>query len=178
TQRMYAVSHARLDWVPRVADLARRRPPRLRAEAVARDGPLARQGHAGVQGLRDGQGRPPGGAADGDRDDDDRLTDADARERDRRLTTHDAPAAPPAARRGGDARRAPRRAAEPADRDARVGLAGAGRHVRVPPPARPLAQPAAAGVEAAPDHLRRRRAVPDVADGLVLRGPAAVAADR
>ena len=50
-------------------------------------------------------------------------------------------------------------------------------HVRVPPPAHPLAEQAAAGGQAPPDHVRCRRAVPDVADRLALRRDRDHAAD-
>ena len=44
------------------------------------------------------------------------------------------------------------------------------RHVRVPSPHHPLAEPAAARGETASRHARRRRAVPHLADGVALRG--------
>ena len=102
---------------------------------------------------------------------------AAARARPHDLETDEAAAPSPRARRRGDARRASRRAAQPHLRGGRRARARARLHVRVPPPAHPLAEQAAAGGQAPPDHVRCRRAVPDLADRLALRGDRDHAAD-
>ena len=139
------------------------------------DGPLARTRHARVQGVGDRQrprrraGRPAGF----DRHDpghDARAADASARARPHRVENREAAAPSPRARRRGDARRAPRRATQPHLRGRRRARARADLHVRLPPPNHPLAEPAAPGGQASSDHVRGRRAVPDLADGLPVRG--------
>src|SRR6185437_5406890 len=122
-----------LDRPPRAPPAPPRGAPPVRAEAAARDGPLTRQGHAGVQGLRHRHG--PAGRACGAPDD-----DADARERAHLLARREASPAPPGARRGGDARRAPRRAPQAHLHLPRGARARARRHLLVPPPHRSLAE--------------------------------------
>ena len=149
------------------------------AEAAARDRPLARHGHARVQGLGHGQGRrrrgpcshrlsqelppadePAGRAAAAERASATRLLASAAH-------GPEASAASPAARRGGDARRAPRRAAHAdPDRLPRRARRRLRRRLRLPRHADRLADAAAPGRQDSSITLGVDRAVHDLGQGL------------
>src|SRR5581483_9425154 len=159
-KRCYSRAHERFDPA-----LAHRLDPLDRAAALRRqassgDRSLARFGHAGVQGLHHRQhagGSSRAAAAAGD--DDRSFGDAERTRARDRLAGHETPAPPPRLRRGGDARRAPGRAALADLHHARRGRRVLDRRVRLPRPRARLAEPAASGRPPPGDDARRHGAV-------------------
>src|ERR687887_185126 len=123
--------------------------PALRREAAPGDRTLAREGHAGVQGLGLRQGRRAAAARVRRRRASRRHAGHDRACRPPRARSrlaekaHEAPA-PPRPRRRGDPRRAPRRAADPDHHLARRARRHDDRGVRLPPSPHQVARTAAA----------------------------------
>src|SRR5215218_5046279 len=187
-QTGYARRHAVRHRSHRADHPPARRPDRVRPEAPARDGTIARPRYARVQRLdlrsrrrrRRSRARPGGAPVlHGEPRRDGRRAAARARARERpdRLARATAPAAP-GPRRGGDACRAPRGAARAARDHARRRRGLRRRRLCVPPPDHPPARRAAPGRPRAAAHARPARAVLDLGQGQHLRGAPRCAADR
>src|SRR4051794_8235043 len=138
----------------------------LRREAAAGDRPFARIGHAGVQRVGQRQESRPARAPDDHTRADDRLA---PRARDRLGGRHEASSAPPRARRGSNAGRAPRGAAATHLRLSRRAAPRLRPHLGLPHHRPRLAQPVPAEADAEAVHPRSRRAVPDGDEDLHLR---------